>query len=120
MLPTTRFSNLRRFTRIAQCVTAVARLCKSITPNADCYFLLLKCCQSEKRKIDSIAAVRKPLAALAKTGLYLAGPSFAAGIAPSTVSYASHPKGVANFPRKRFPLLDRPPCSVKRWRRVAW
>jgi hypothetical protein len=49
MLPTTRFSNLRRFTRIAQCVTAVARLCKSITPNADCYFLLLKCCQSEKK-----------------------------------------------------------------------
>jgi hypothetical protein len=94
MLPTTRFSNLRRFTRIAQCVTAVARLCKSITPNADCYFLLLKCCQSEKRKIDSIAAVRKPLAALAKTGLYLAGPSFAAGIAPSTVSYASHPRKV--------------------------
>jgi hypothetical protein len=80
MLPTTKFSNLRRFTRIAQCATGVARPCKSITFNSDCYFLSLKCYKSEKRKIDSIAAVRKPLA---------------------------------------VPLLDRPPCSVKRWRRIA-
>jgi hypothetical protein len=71
MLPTTRFSSLRRFTRIARCVTAVARPCTSITLNSDCYSLGLKCCRRQKRKIDSIAAVRKLLAALAKSSQVL-------------------------------------------------
>jgi hypothetical protein len=123
MLPTTEFSNLRRFTRIAECVMAVARPRKSITLNSDCYLLSLKCCKSEKRKMDSVAAVRKLLGALAKSSLYLAGQSFAADIAQSTVSYASHPRKVLRISRGRNSRclnLSRPPCSVERWRRIAW
>ena len=69
MLPTTGFSNLRRFTRIAE------------------------------------------------------GQSFAADIAQSTVSYASHPGMVCRISRGRDSRclnLSRPPCSVERWRRIAW
>ena len=35
MLPTTGFSNLGRFIRIAECVMTVARPCKSIPPLAE-------------------------------------------------------------------------------------
>jgi hypothetical protein len=107
MLPATEFSNLRRFTRIAECVMAVARPCKSITLNSDCYLLSLKCCKSEKRKMDSIAAVRKLLGALAKSSLYLAGQSFCCLHRPIyRVLCEPSKEGVANFPRKRFPLLE--------------
>ena len=88
MLPTNEFSNLRRFTRIAECVMAVAPPCKSITLNPDCYLLSLKCCKIEKRRMDSIRAVRKLRGALAKSSLHLAGQSFAADTAQSTVSYS--------------------------------
>ena len=57
MLQTTQFSNLRRFTRIAECVMAVAPPCESITLNSDCY-LLSKCCKREKRKMDSMRAIQ--------------------------------------------------------------
>ena len=63
MLPTTEFSNLRRFTRIAECVMAVARPCKSIT--------------------------------LKMLRISRGGDS-------------------------RCLNLSRPPCSVERWRRIAW
>jgi hypothetical protein len=123
MLPTTEFSDLRRFTRVAECVMAVTRPCRSITLNSDCYLLSLKCCESEKRKMDSIAAVRKLLGALARSSLYLAGRSLAADIAQSIVSYASHPRKVLRISRGRDSRclhLSCPPCSGERRRPVAW
>jgi hypothetical protein len=122
MLPTNEFSNLRRFTRIAECVMAVAPPCKSITLNSDCY-VLSKCCKRKKRKMDSIAVVRKLLGVLAKSSLYLAGQSVVADIVQSTVSYASHPRKALRISRGRDSRclnLGRPPCSVERSRRIAW
>ena len=85
LLPTTEFPTCAGSPEL-QSVMAVAHPCNSITLNSDCYLLSLKCCKSEKRKMDSIAAVRKLLGALAKSSLFLADQSFAAEIAQSAVS----------------------------------
>jgi hypothetical protein len=115
MLPTTEFSNLRRSTTIAECVMAVAPPCKSITLNPDCYLLSLKCCKAEKRKMDSIAAARK-LCTWLVSRLLSTSPK-------STVPYASHPRKLLRISPGRDSRclnLSRPPCSVERWRRIAW